>query len=118
MRPIESTFSNAHEASISENSSDDPGKVKGLKLVQEVSSNVPQYHQGRNFFDSAQKLDKKRTNARPNFYKWSADKRMAYPSESDSDKENMTDNGQKATTIGEVDTLDLKNTLNDRRIQK
>jgi len=84
--------------------------------VQEVSSNVPQYHQGRDFFDSPQKLDKKRAKARPNFYKWSADKKIAYPSESESDKENMTDNGQKASTSGEVDTADLKQTLNDRRI--
>ena len=37
---------------------------------------------------------------------------------SDADKENMTDNGQKASTCGEVDTADLKQTVNERRIQK
>ena len=79
--------------------------------MKEVSSNVPQYHQGRDFFDSAQKLDKKRARARPNFYKWSADKRIAYPTESETDKENTADNGQKATTEGEVDILDLKPTV-------
>ena len=45
MRSIESTFPNQHEIiSVSESDSNDPNKVKELKLVQEVSSNVPQYH--------------------------------------------------------------------------
>ena len=84
-----------------------------------MSNCTVRYQQGRNLFDSARKLDAKRARACPSFAaKEGGHKEFIDDSEDGYVGYDGTDNGQKVTATGDLDTSEVKNTIKERRVQK
>ena len=84
-----------------------------------MSNCTVRYYQGRNLFGSAINLDKKRARACPSFAaKECGHKEFIDDSEDGGEDDDGTDNGQKVTATGDLDTSEVKNTMKERRVQK